>query len=181
MVRSPRRQAVSLAEKAVAWLVMVAILAAAVCQLRNQGRSWWWRLRSARSVVWRYWSSHNSQHLFDPTVHAFAARSHLIRSASMAMSKAAPVWRFVWRSHRGPVEWLRIRFTIHGIACWLSRSTIRRHDRNSLGDVLSCGIGFALARRLGFGLTRTVSGEEMVLIVWIGDDCSRCGPADLCT
>jgi hypothetical protein len=41
---------------------------------------------------------------------------------------------------------------------------------NSLGDILSCGLGFALARRLGFrGSVALFAATEVMLLLWIRD------------
>lgn len=41
---------------------------------------------------------------------------------------------------------------------------------NSLGDIVCCGVGFLLARRLGFGRALLVFGLiELVLLIWIRD------------
>ena len=41
---------------------------------------------------------------------------------------------------------------------------------NSLGDILSCAIGFALARRLGFwGSVLLFGAIELALLIWIRD------------
>jgi hypothetical protein len=41
---------------------------------------------------------------------------------------------------------------------------------NSLGDILSCAIGFALARRLGlWGSIILFGGTELALLIWIRD------------
>lgn len=41
---------------------------------------------------------------------------------------------------------------------------------NSLGDILTCGIGFAIAERLGFHRAVVVfAAAEMALLLWIRD------------
>jgi hypothetical protein len=48
------------------WLAMASVLAAAVCALRLEGRLWWCACGRLSPWAGDTWSSHNSQHLFDP-------------------------------------------------------------------------------------------------------------------
>jgi hypothetical protein len=157
------------------WLAMAAVVAAAVVQLRRQGRIWWCALGDTS-----LWSSdvngpHNSQHLFDP--YAF---THVLHGVALCGMVA-------WVFPRLPTLW-KFCVTIAFEALWEvfenSRFVIDRYRTatmavgyqgdsviNSLGDILSCGIGFWLAWRLGFW--RSVIFflvTEGILLLWIRDD-----------
>jgi hypothetical protein len=156
-------------------LAMAAIVAAAICQLRHQGRLWW--CVCGQFVPWSgdVWSPHNSQHLFDP--YSFTHLLHgvvLCGLLTWAFPRLPPLWRLcvavgieaLWEVFENS------DFTIHRyrkltIALNYQGDTIA----NSLGDILSCCLGWALARRLGFwGSVAFFFGMELVLILWIGDD-----------
>jgi uncharacterized membrane protein YhhN len=157
------------------WLVMVATVAVAVCQLRQQGRVWW--CACGRAVPWSgdVWSSHNSQHLFDP--YSFTHLLHgvvLFGLLAWAWPRLPAVWRLclaiaieaTWEVFEN-TDFTIQRYRMLTIAMDYQGDTIA----NSLGDILSCGIGWELARRLGFwGSLGLWVGVEMVLLVWIGDN-----------
>jgi len=133
------------------WLLIAAVLAAAVVQLRRQGRIWWCALGDANP-----WSSdvngpHNSQHLFDP--YTF---THVLHGVAFCGIVA-------WVFPRLPMLW-KLCITI--AVGYQGDSVV-----NSLGDILSCGIGFWIAWRLGFW--RSVIFflvTEGILLLWIRDD-----------
>jgi hypothetical protein len=153
---------------------MAAVLAATVCQLRSQGRLWWCSCGQLYPWSNDVWSSHNSQHLFDP--YSFTHILHgvvLYGLLAWAWPKASPAWRLclaisieaVWEVFEN-TDFTIHRYRMLTIALDYQGDTIA----NSLGDILSCGIGFALARRLGFwGSLGLFLGMEMALIIWIGD------------
>jgi hypothetical protein len=157
------------------WLVMAAVLVAAVCQLRNQGRLWWCACGQPNLWSGDIWSSHNSQHVFDP--YSFTHILHgvvLCGILAWAWPRLSPAWRLclavcveaLWEVFENTDFTIR-RYRTLTIALDYQGDTIA----NSLGDILCCGIGFMLARRLG--LWRSVGlflATEIVLILWIGDD-----------
>jgi hypothetical protein len=157
-----------------AWLAMAVVLGVTAYQLHNQGRQWWcecgqWDLWSGD-----VWSRHNSQHLFDP--YSFTHVLHgLIYSGILAWlcPRVAPSWR-LWLAITIAALWETLensdfiiqRYRAATISLVYTGDTIA----NSLGDILSCGLGFVLARRLG--LWRSVAlflVTEIVLILWIRD------------
>jgi hypothetical protein len=156
------------------WLVMAFVMTATVCQLRYQGRLWWCACGQFYPWAGDVWSSHNSQHFFDP--YSFTHILHgviLCGLLTWAWPKVSPGWRLCLAvSIEALWEVLEnTDFTIHRyrmltIALDYQGDTIA----NSLGDILSCVIGFALARRLGlWGSLGLFVGTELLLIVWIGD------------
>jgi hypothetical protein len=156
------------------WLVMAAVMAVTAGQLRSQGRLWWCSCGQFYPWSGNVWSSHGSQHLFDP--YTFTHILHgviLCGLLAWAWPKVSPTWRLclaicieaLWEVFEN-TDFTIHRYRILTIALGYQGDTIA----NSLGDILSCGIGFALARRLGFwGSLGLFVGTETVLILWIGD------------
>lgn len=122
--------------------------------LRIQGRPWWcacghWSLWSGN-----IWTSHNSQHLFDP--YSF---THVLHGVVF--------YGFLcWLCPRVPLGW-RLCLAVVIEAGWEglenSEAVINRYRTatisldyfgdsvlNSVGDVLSCVVGFFVAKWLGF-------------------------------
>lgn len=156
------------------WLVLVALLILSVLQLRHQGRIWW--CACGQPWLWsgNIWSAHNSQHLFDP--YSFTHILHGVLFCGL----------LGWVLPRLPIAW-RFCLAVFFEALWevventeliigRYRASTASLDyqgdsiANSLGDIVSFAVGFALARRLGlwksivfFFLT------EGILFVWIKD------------
>jgi hypothetical protein len=157
------------------WLTMAAVLAVAVVQLRSQGRLWWCACGQFYPWSGEVLSSHNSQHLFDP--YSFTHVLHGVVFCGL-LAWACPRWPLLWRLCSAiSIEALwevveNSQFTIERyrtmtIALDYQGDTIA----NSLGEILSCGIGFAIARCLGFwGSLGLFLATEAVLLVWIRDD-----------
>ena len=157
-----------------AWLAIAAVLVVAIYQLHNQGRLWW--CSCDRLFLWSGdpWSSHNSQHLFDP--YSFTHILHgLIFCGLLAwgLPRLAPMWRL----------WLAVSIESLWEVVENSDFIIRRYREatvslnyhgdtifNSLGDILLCGIGFMLARYLGFRRSLALFAvTEIVLLLWVRD------------
>ena len=156
------------------WLAVAATLAAAVFQLRQQGRLWW--CACGRVLVWSgdAWSADNSQHLFDP--YSF---THVLHGFAFCGLLAWVLPRLSW-------DW-RLALAVALEAAWEvfenSAFIINRYREstlalgytgdtivNSFGDIVACGLGFLLARRLGFRRTLLIFVlTEIVLLIWIRD------------
>lgn len=156
------------------WLVMAAVMTATVCQLRHQGRLWWCACGQFYPWAGDVWSSHNSQHLFDP--YSFTHILHgLVLYGLLAWTwpKLSLAWRLclavsieaLWEVLEN-TDFTIQRYRTLTIALDYQGDTIA----NSLGDILSCCTGFALARQLLFwGSVGLFVGTELMLFVWIGD------------
>jgi hypothetical protein len=156
------------------WLVTAAIVAAAVCQLHNQGRSWW--CSCGQPTLWNgaVLSSHGSQHLFDPYSFTHVLHGVLLYGLlAWACPRLPPAWRFcltvaieaLWEVFENTDFTIR-RYRTLTIALGYEGDTIT----NSLGDLASCCVGWLLARRLGLrGSLVLFVTTELVLILWIGD------------
>jgi len=143
--------------------------------LRLEGRRWW--CACGRPFLWsgNVHSSHNSQHLADP--YSFSHVEHGILFYGL----------FTWLCPRLSVGW-RFVLTLAVEAGWEilenTNSVIDRYRAatisldyfgdsigNSIGDVLSCVIGFYLARRIGFWPSLAiVVVTEIVMLFWIRDN-----------
>jgi hypothetical protein len=156
------------------WLAIAVVLVSTAYLLHSQGRLWW---RACDDLcLWSgdTWSSDNSQQLLGSftithVLHGFMfcgllalvlPRLPALWQLSIAVSIEA-LWeitensQFIIRRYR---EWT-VAHGYHG-------DTIV----NSFGDILACGLGFVLARQLGFRRAFAVFMlTEAVLIVWIRD------------
>jgi hypothetical protein len=157
------------------WLVSVLILIFTTIQLRLQGRRWW--CACGRPFLWsgNVHSRHNSQHLADP--YSFSHVEHGILFYGL----------FTWLCPRLSVAW-RLVLTLALEVSWEivenTRYVINRYREatiafdylgdtitNSLGDILSCVLGFYLARRIGFwGSLAVIIVTEIAMLFWIRDN-----------
>ncbi|HEY1601872.1 MAG TPA: DUF2585 family protein [Pirellulales bacterium] len=155
-------------------LALVVILLAAGYLLHHNGRSWW--CACGEPFLWsgQIQSSHNSQHLFDP--YSF---THMLHGVVF-------YWLLAWSVPRLPTTW-RFVCAMTLEAAWEllenSAMVIERYRTatislgyqgdsiaNSLGDVISCGSGFALASYLGLtGSLILFAVTELTLVFWIRD------------
>jgi hypothetical protein len=155
-------------------LALVTVLVAAAFQLRNQGRSWW--CSCGQPFLWAgdIWSSHNSQHLLDPyafthLLHGFAFFWFL----SWSLPRISPLWQLslailleaLWELFEN-TEFTIQRYREATAALGYYGDSVA----NSLGDVVTCGIGFLIAQRLGFRRSLVAFAvTELVLLIWIRD------------
>ncbi len=144
----------------VAWLPYLAIagvVAGMLVQLRNQGRVWLCACGQMKMWAGDIWSSHNSQHVFDP--YSF---THILHGVVF-------FWVLVWLFKPYSYAW-RLTLAILLESIWeVAENTpfiIQRYREatiglgyegdsilNSISDVLCCAAGFALARYLGWHLS----------------------------
>ena len=156
------------------WLAGLAVITLAALLLSSQGRSWW--CACGQFFLWTSdaWSRHTSQHFLDP--YSF---THLLHGFAFCGLLA-------WCAPRVPPRW-RLVLVVALEALWEvvenSEFVIRRYREttaalgytgdtiaNSLGDIMCCGLGFLIARRLG--LRRALAAfvlTEALLLLWIRD------------
>ncbi len=161
--------------KLISWVVLLVVLVSTVIALRIEGRRWWCECGQVRIWINQVFSSHCSQHLFDP--YSLTHLSHgLIFFALLA-----------WLSPRLSLRW-RFCIAVSIAAGWevlenspliinRYRTATMSYDYlgdsvvNSLGDILSCAIGFAMARWLRFwGSLALFIILEVVLLFMIRDN-----------
>jgi len=157
-----------------AGMVVAFILAAAVVQLRHQGRVWTCACGHWNLWAGDIWSAHNSQHVFDP--YSF---THILHGVLF-------FWILTWLFKRWPFPW-RLTLAILLEAIWEVAENapfiIQRYREatiglgyegdsivNSLSDILCCSVGFILARYLGFRLALAMFVAVEVLLALLVRD-----------
>ena len=157
------------------WIAIVMVLAGTAYILRSQGRLWW--CSCDYLLIWSGdpWSSDNSQHLLDP--YSFTHLLHgflLCGLLALIAPRLSAVWQ-LWLAVSIEAAWEVIENSEFVIRRRGSRA--RRSVRgiativNSLGDILVCGLGFMMARRLGFRRTLALFVlTEVALALWIRDN-----------
>ena len=159
------------------WLAMAAVLLGTAYQLRSQGRLLW--CSCDYLLLWSGdpWSSDNSQHLLDAysfthVLHGFLFCGLIVLIAPR-LSKAWQLWlavsiEAVWELVENS-EFVIQRYREETAALGYQGDTVV----NSLADILLCGVGFVLARRIGFRLTTALFvATEVALALWIRDNLS---------
>jgi hypothetical protein len=155
-------------------IVIATILAVAALTLRYLGRLWICSCGQLLFWAGEVCSSHNSQHFLDP--YSF---THILHG----MALYGLLWLLVPKI---PLSW-RLCLALLMEAVWevaentnyviqLYRETTAalgyQGDTvvNALGDIVTCGIGFMIARWLGLWRSLALFAvTEAVLIVWIRD------------
>ena len=162
------------AHKLVPTLFILSVLGLALFQLRHQGRTWWCACHQFFPWAGDIWSSHNSQHLFDPysfthILHGFAFCWLL----SLVVPRLSAWWRLAlatfleaaWEIFEN-TEFVIQRYREETLALGYNGDSVF----NSFGDILICIAGFMIAQRLGFRRSVIVFvATELVLLVWIRD------------
>jgi hypothetical protein len=156
------------------WISTAAVLAIAVFQLRRQGRLWW--CSCGQLFLWAgdVHSSHNSQHLFD--AYSFTHVLHgvvLCGILALVVPRLSPAWRLAFAAMLEAL-WEVIENSATVIERYRSATMALSYQgdsiANSLGDILSCCLGFVIARRLGWrGSLILFIVTEIVLLFWIKD------------
>ena len=156
------------------WLAIIAVFVVTTAQLRSQGRSWWCSCGQVFLWAGDIWSPHNSQHFLDPysfthVLHGFV----LCWLLALSIPRVPVVWRLgvallleaAWEVFEN-TEFVIQRYRDATAALGYHGDSVA----NSLGDILICGLGFMVARRLRFRRSLLVFvAMELVLLVWIRD------------
>jgi hypothetical protein len=161
--------------KASPWLVIAGILAATVFLLHWQGRIWWCACGRMNPWDGDIWCSHNSQHWLDPYSFTHVLHGMLFCGLlAWLLPRLAPSWRLTlataaeaaWEAlENSPMIIQRYREATIGLG--YEGDSIA----NSMADILCCGIGFALARRLGFRRSAVFFvATELALLFWVRDN-----------
>jgi hypothetical protein len=159
------------------WVAIAAILAITAFQLHQQGRVWWCACGQMNPWAGDIWSSHNSQHWLDPYSFTHVLHGVLLCGLLAWLLPRLPlIWRLtlalaveaLWEvMENSPVIIQRYRAATIGLG--YEGDSIA----NSLADILCCGLGFLLARRLGFRRSAVLFVvTELVLLVWVRDNLS---------
>ncbi len=155
-------------------LVAAAILLGTAVILRAEGRSWWCPCGRVSWWTGDAWSSETSQQLLDPyslthVLHGFIlcgvcallARKASVRARFLLALGVEALWEIAENS-----AFVTQRYRTATAALGYTGDTVL----NSLGDLLSCGVGFVIARRGGARWTAALFVvTEVILSVWIRD------------
>jgi hypothetical protein len=156
------------------WVVLSAILLSMILLLRAHGRVWWCKLGDYAPLTLDAWSTHTSQHVFDPytlthVMHGvlfFWLINLLFRRASFfAQFSLAIFVETVWEilENSNPV-------IEHYRQNTASLDYFGDSIFNSIGDVFACAAGFLIACKLGWRRSLAVFLlTEIVLLIWIRD------------
>ena len=155
------------------FLLIGLVLGFTAWQLHHQGRSWWCH---CRSFLWTSdaWGPQTSQTFLDP--YSFTHILHGLAFCgllALLVRNLSTIWRLVltvvMESTWEIVENSNIiieRYRSATAALGYQGDTVV----NSLGDILSCVVGFMIARRLGWRRSIFVFlATELVLTLWIRD------------
>ena len=156
-------------------LAIGVILVATALLLRSQGRLWW--CSCDYLLVWSGdpWSSDNSQHLLDP--YSFTHLLHgfiLCGLLALIGSRLSAVWQ-LWLAVSIEALWELVENSEFVIRRYREETAALGYQGdtivNSLSDILVCGLGFVLARHLGFRRTFVLFVlTEVALAILIRDN-----------
>lgn len=136
------------------WLTIVGVMALTAILMRLEGRLWWCECGEVRVWISNVWTSHCSQHLFDPY-----SLTHLSHGLIFC-------WVLGWLVPRWPLERQLVVAVVLAAGWEVLENSPMIIDRyrtatmsldylgdsvvNALGDIVSCIVGFFIARWLGF-------------------------------
>jgi hypothetical protein len=157
------------------YVSIIVILLATALILHQQGRLW--ICSCGRVLLWAgdIWSSDNSQHIFDP--YSFTHILHGFLFAWILLALAAKVkdnWQLVitiileslWEIFENS-KFIIDRYREGTVSLGYTGDTVI----NSISDILLCGAGFYIARKLGWKKSLIVFVViELILLFWIRDN-----------
>lgn len=156
------------------WLAILLVLAGTAYQLRVQGRLW--RCSCDYLLLWSGdpWSSDNSQHLLDPYSFTHVLHGFLLCGAiSLVAPRLSGAWG-LWLAVLIEAAWEIVENSEYVIQRYREETAALGYQGdtvvNALSDIVLCGLGFVLARRLGLRLTAALFLlTEAALTLWIRD------------
>ncbi|MGH9880360.1 MAG: DUF2585 family protein [Pyrinomonadaceae bacterium] len=158
-------------KRALPFIATLLVLAATAWQLHHQGRLWW--CSCGRFLFWSSdaWSSETSQQFLDPYSFTHILHGMAFYGLLALTVRRLPLrWRF-WLAIVIESLWEVIENTNLVIQRYRETTAALGYQGdsvvNSLGDILACGLGFWLARMLGFrrSVILFVLIESMLLLV----------------
>ena len=162
-------------EYTTAALAAFGVTLAMIAALRLEERIWWCACGQLLFWVGDPNSSHNSQHLFDPY-----SLTHLLHGVLFCglFAKVAPQWswprRFVVAAALEALweVWENSPFVINRYrAATIAVGYPGDSIVNSVGDMLSCLVGFYIAKQLGWMKSAALCiAAELLLLVTIRDN-----------
>ena len=165
---SPERRGIYVA------LAILSLLTVTILALRWQGRLWWCAIQDLSPWAGDIGNRHTSQHLLDPYTFTHVLHGLILCGLLvLILPRLAMRWRFVL-AITIEAAWEVFENTSYVINRYREATAAIGYQGdsiiNSLGDILACAGGFALAMRLGF--RRTVALfllTELGLLLWIRD------------
>jgi hypothetical protein len=154
-----------------ATLATAALLAATTLTLRLEGRRWWCAQGDQSPWISNVWSSHCSQHLLDPysLTHISHGLIFYFLFRLLAPRLALP-WRFAL-SLTLAAGWEVLENSALIVNRYreatMSYDYLGDSVTNSLGDILSCAIGFLFAKIAGFRLSLALFIATELLLLWL--------------
>jgi hypothetical protein len=152
-------------------LATAGLLAVTAGALRFEGRRWWCAQGDLSPWFSNVWSSHCSQHLFDPysLTHISHGLIFYFFFALVAPRLALP-WRLVL-SLSIAAAWEVLEnssFVVNRYReATMSYDYLGDSVTNSLGDIASCSIGFVAARVLGPWRSLALFAATELLLLWL--------------
>jgi hypothetical protein len=162
------------------WLVIGAMLGVTVVALRLEGRIWWCDEGDWAFWISDVWTSHCSQHFADP--YTITHLSHgLIFWTVMYLGAR-------WFPRLAVPERWRLSVAVGIAAAWeivensafiinryrtvtMSLDYIGDSVANAGGDVAACGLGFVIAKRVGWKWAMGIfAATEVFLFFWMRDN-----------
>ncbi|HEX8288829.1 MAG TPA: DUF2585 family protein [Pyrinomonadaceae bacterium] len=151
-----------------------SVIISMILLLRMQGRIWWCKTGDLAPFTFDAWSTHTSQHLFDP--YSFTHILHGVMFfwlVSLLFRRSGLVWRFIAAVAIEAV-WEVAENTNAVIEHYRQNTASLDYFGdsifNSLGDVIACAAGFYIAYKLGWKRSLVFFlATEIVLLVWIRD------------
>lgn len=156
-------------------LAAILATAAMIVSLWLQGRLWWCKLGDRAVYINDAWNSaHTSQHFFDPYTFTHVLHGVLFFWIAGALLKSLePAWRFA-SAIAAETAWEVLENSNYIIQQYRENTASLDYFGdsilNSVGDVVACAAGFAIAMRLGWMKSLLFFLlVEAILLIWIRD------------
>jgi len=154
-------------------ILIVLTIGLSVFQLRNQGRAWWC---NCRGFLWtsNAWGSLTSQTFLDPYSFTHLLHGFLFAGLLLLITrKLSTSWRLVIATAL-EAAWEVLENTNAVIERYRQATASLDYFgdtvMNSMGDMLCCGVGLVIARKLGWLRSLPIFiATEIVLLFWIRD------------
>ena len=152
--------------------ILVVLLATGL-QLHNQGRLWWC---ACRGFLWTSdaWGSRTSQTIFDPYSFTHILHGLMFCGLLTLLIRGMKTRWKLFLAIAIESAWELIENTNTVIDRYREATAALGYNGdtvvNSLGDIVCCGVGFMIARKLGWRRSIILfAATEVVLLIWIRD------------